>query len=227
MASNNEEVMHLINQARAEARRENFNSIFVKNSKLIIALILLSIFFLGAFFAVTNYQDNKKEKFSKQLHQALIYQEKGDIEKTKETLENIYNSNSAPNGVKSIASLRLAAILMQSDQKLEALKIYQNINNNGNYDQYIRELAGLLEVKTLVVIDDKSKEKETLATINKIESKSSLLKYYISEQKGILAMKQNDFETAKKIFEEISKNPESSESLKQRSGEMLKIVTSK
>ena len=152
MASNNEEVMHLINQARAEARRENFNSIFVKNSKLIIALILLSIFFLGAFFAVTNYQDNKKEKFSKQLHQALIYQEKGDIEKTKETLENIYNSNSAPNGVKSIASLRLAAILMQSDQKLEALKIYQNINNNGNYDQYIRELAGLLEVKTLVVI---------------------------------------------------------------------------
>ena len=85
----------------------------------------------------------------------------------------------------------------------------------------------LLEVKTLVVINDKSKEKETLATINKIESKSTLLKYYISEQKGILAMKQNDFETAKKIFEEISKNPESSESLKQRSGEMLKIVTSK
>jgi hypothetical protein len=227
MASNNEEVMHLINQARAEARRENFRNIFVKNSKLIIALILLLIFFLGAFFVVTNYQDIKKEKFSKQLHQALIYQEKGDVEKTKETLENIYNSNSAPNGLKSIASLRLAAILMENDQMLEALKIYQNINNNRDYDQYIRELAGLLEAKTLVIIDDKSKVKETLATINKIESKSTLLKYYISEQKGILAMKQNDLETAKKVFEEISKNPESSESLKKRSSEMLKIVTSK
>jgi hypothetical protein len=225
--ANNEEVMHLINQARAEARREDFKNIIVKNSKLIIALILLLMFFLAAFFAITTYQDNKKEKFSKQLHQALIYQEKGEMEKTKQILEDIYHSNSAPSGVRSIASLRLAAILMEGDQKLEAIEIYRNINNNKDYDQYIRELAGLLEAKTLVIIDDKSKEKETLATISEIESRSTLLKYYISEQRAILAMKQNDLETAKKIFEEISKNPESSETLKQRSGEMLKIVASK
>ncbi len=227
MASNNEEVMHLINQARAEARRESFKNTLVKNSKLIIALILLSVFLLSVFFIFTSYQDSKKEKFSEKLHQALIYQEKGEMKKVEEILQDIYHSNSAPSGVKSIASIRLAAILMEDDQKPEAVKIYQEINNNKNYDQYIRELAGLLEIKTLIAIDDKSKQKETLEIINKIESKATPLKYYISEQKGIFAMKQGDLEGANKIFESIAKNPESSEPLKKRSGEMLKIIASK
>lgn len=227
MVANNEEIMHLINQARSEARREDFKNILVNNSKLIIVVIALLLILLGIFFAASSYQDSKKEKFSKQLHQALIYQEKDQDKKAEEVLKNIYNSSSAPSGIKSIASLRLAAILINNNQMDEAIKIYHNINNNGSYDQYIQELAGLLEAKTLVVINDQSKAKDTLATISKIESKSSILKYDISEQKAIFEMKQGNLAETKKIFEEISKNPESSESLKKRAGEMLKMVTSK
>jgi hypothetical protein len=227
MANNNEEVMYLINQARAEARSEGLRRILTQNSRLITLLLIVVLLALSSWFGFGIYQDNQQEKYTKKLYQALIYQEKGEVEKTKKTLEEIYNSSSAPKGVKSLASLRLAAMLLENNQKPEALDIYLNVNDSRGYDQYIKELSGLLAVKILITNEDQSKDAENLVKINKIEANARLLKYYISEQKGILALQKNDLVEAKKIFESIAKNPEISNGLKNRAGEMLKIISAK
>ncbi len=221
------EVSEIINQAKSQAKKERISNFFKKNLKLIKAFAITSFFALIIFFALNAFHNSRQAKFSEILHQSLINQQIGDIEKAKENLRIIYNAKTAPSGVKSLASMRLAALLFDEGKKSEALEIYLKINECMYCDNYIKDLSGLLAVKSWMSDEDEVKKDDLIARIEKIESRNKMLKYYVLEQKAVLEMQRNNLEKSYQIFELISKNPESSQILKARAKESLRIIIGK
>ena len=224
--SNNNEINTLINQAKSEARSESIKKFFSKNSKVFIAIAAVVLVSFISFAAFNFYQNSQQAKFSEIFHQALIDQQLGNMDKAKENLAKIYQS-SAPSGVKSLASLRYAAILINENKKSEAADIYQKISQCSGCDSYIKDLGGLLAVKTWLSDENEIKKDHLLTRIEKIEANSKELRYQISEQKAFLHIRKNDLSKAYAILDSISKNPDVPQNIKARISDGLKIIIAK
>ena len=224
--SENNEMNVLINQAKSEARSELLKKFLAKNSKIISSISILALVGVVGFSAFSFYQKSRESKFSEIFHQALIDQQIGNLEKSKEGLKLIYES-SAPNGVKSLASLRYAALLLDENKKAEAAAIYEKISQCGGCNVYVKDLGGLLAVKVWISDETEFQKDDLLARIEKIEVGSKDLKNQISEQKALVQMHKNNLDKAYLTFESLAKNPEAEEGLKKRAEEGMKIVISK
>jgi hypothetical protein len=220
-----DEMIHLINQARAQAKRDQWKRFI--SGKVVVRILLLTIILGAGFAGFRSYNKSQQQKFSEILHQSLINQQIGEIEKAKENLKTIYEAQSAPSGVKSLASLRYAALLLEEGKKSEAAKIYAEVNDCNSCDDYVKDLAGLLAVKVWMSDEAEVKKEDLSARIEKIENASKLLRHHIAEQRAFLEMQKNNLEKSYQIFESISKSPEGSQALKSRANDGLKIVVSK
>lgn len=186
----------------------------------VVTIALVLIVWAGWCF----YSKSQSEKYSAILHQALIDEQAGEIDKSTSALKGIYES-SAPAGVRSIASLKYASQLLAAGKNDEATEAYLKINKTRSFDPYIREYAGLVALRTMIS-DNKDKDKIT-NLIADLEKHSKILKYHIIEQKGIFAWENGDFKTAGEAFKLLDKNPEVSEMLKKRAAEMVEIYNEK
>src|SRR3989338_9628746 len=114
------EMMSLINQAKSQVRTDKLVKFFFDNGRLLLqlglALIVVAIIFVG----FVSWQKANREKFSSILHQSLIYQQNGELDKAKENLKKIVDSDSAPEGIKSLASLRYGAFLDRKSTRLNS-----------------------------------------------------------------------------------------------------------
>jgi hypothetical protein len=221
------DIKHILKQAHSEVRSENIAKIFKKNKKILLIILGIAISSSLAFTAYKINQRSQQEKYSEILHQSMIDQQLGDIEKAKINLKKIYDSASAPSGVKSLASLRYAGILLEENKKSEAINVYSEVNKCRFCDNYIKELAGLLMVRTLMNDEETNDKADLSEKILAIENNSKILRYYIAEQRGYLEMTKNNLEKSYQIFEMISKNPEVREDLKNRASDAMKIVIQK
>ena len=221
------DIKHILKQAHSETRNENIAKIFKKNKKILLVILGVAITSSLAFTAYKINQRSQQEKYSEILHQSMIDQQLGDIEKAKQNLKKIYDSASAPSGVKSLASLRYAGILLEENKKNEAINVYSEVNKCRFCDNYIKELAGLLMVRTLMNDEEAVDKVDLSEKILAVENNSKILRYYIAEQRAYLEMNKNNLEKSYQIFEMISKNPDVREDLKNRASDAMKIVIQK
>lgn len=194
-----------------------------KNIAYFLAVVVVAIIIL---VGNSSYQQFQAKKYSTILHQAMIDEQNGEIEKSTAALKKIYESN-APAGVKQIASLTYLSRLMTEGKSSEAIDGYLAINQNTKFDKYVREYAGLNALKISIdhiKIEDKDR---LLALANKLEKGSKILKNYITEQKGLLLWSVGDLKAANDIFESLANNLEASDLLKKRAAEMVDIYKSK
>ena len=102
----------------------------------------------------------------------IKYTKGRDLEKAKQSLKTIHESTTAPAGVKSLASLRYAAILLDEGNKDLAIKVYSEVNECNFCDPYIKELSGLLMVRTIMTDEKLSGEQNLADKFLKIENKA-------------------------------------------------------
>jgi hypothetical protein len=221
------DIKHILKQASSEIRNENIAKIFRKNKRILFIILSVAITSSIIFTAYKINQKSQQQKYSEILHQSMIDQQLGDIEKAKKNLKEIYDSSSAPSGVKSLASLRYAGILLEENKKSEAINVYAEVNKCRFCDNYIKELAGLLMVRTLMTEEEALTKTDLSEKILTVENNSKILRYYIAEQRGYLEMNKNNLEKSYQIFEMIAKNPEVREDLKNRASDAMKIVVQK
>lgn len=222
-----DEMNSLINQARSQAKSEGLTRFFNKNKKTISTLAIATSVALVGFLVIDFVQTSRQEKFSEILHQSLINQQVGDIAKAKENLKKIYDTKSAPSGVRSLASLRYAAFLLEEGKKEEAAKIYLEINECRSCDDYIQSLAGLLAVKVWLSDEAEIQKADLSARIEKVENSSKILRHYIAEQRAFLEMQKNNLEKSYQIFESIEKSPDVDQATKARAADGLKMLAAK
>jgi hypothetical protein len=225
--SEQNEAMDLIRRARSQARNENFTKFFGKHSKTLKRLAFALAAVLIVFLIFNFVQNSREESFSEILHQSLIDQQTGDLTKSKEALKKIYETKSAPSGVWSLASMRYAAFLLEERKNSDAAKIYQEVNQCYSCDTYIKDLAGLLAVKTWISDDDEIQKADLTSRVEKIEKSNKFLKYQVAEQRAFLEMQRNNLEKSYEIFDSIAKSHEASEGLRSRAADGLKMVIAK
>jgi hypothetical protein len=224
MSNQTNEALNLINQAKMQARNESLKKFFIKNGKNFMRLVTIIIITVIIFFAFKSYQKSQQAKYSAILHESLLNQQIGNLAEAKKNLKTIYDAKSAPNGVRSLAALRYGSMLLDEGKKSEATKVYLEINSCGSCDDYIRDLTGLLAVKVWLSDENQVQKKDLNADIEKIENNSKILRYYIAEQRATLELQKNNLQKAYQIFDAIAKNPESSQVLKARARDALKMI---
>ncbi len=216
----------LLKQAKSEARIDNFLRFFRRHKKYLLVLSYGILGLIAILFLINIYSKSAQTKYSTIFHQALIEEEKGNNVGAIDKLAEIFNAKFAPSGVKGLASLRYAGLLLNNGDNKKSLEIYQEIANGRRYDNYVRELASLLTAKVMIIdfSDDKDQQKAQIKQLEKLESKSKFLREYIAEQKGIYLLKAGELEKSYKCFEMIAKAPEGGQTLKARAGDLMKLV---
>lgn len=217
----------IINQAKSDARTESLKNLLIQNQKLIKITIAALIVIAIGLFAVNAYKKANRVKFSKILHQVLLDQRLGNEDKAIEGLKLIYESKSAPSDLRSLAALRFSAMLIDDNKIKEAVEIYLDIANCSSCDRYIANLSALIAVKIMISDDNWQNDNNLVKKITKIENSATILRYYITEQRGFLQLKLNNLKESYQAFELIIQNPESSPNLKERAQEAVKLIMSK
>ncbi len=223
--TNETEISGLIDQAKSQARGDAVKNFISNNKKNVTTFTVVGTIALVIFLIFNFYQKSQERKFSKILHQSLIDQQIGDLAKAQESLKKIYETESAPGGVRSLAGLRYAGLLLNEGKSVEAIKVYQTINECGSCDSYAKDLAGLLLVKFWIMDASENNKEDLGARIEKIENKSKILKYQIAEQRAWFEMQKNNLEKSRQIFESIAKNPEAPQVVKARAADGLRIIS--
>lgn len=229
---NKNSLQSLINKVlgknKPQTKMDILAAFLARNKKLFIRLALALVAGLLFLFLFDLYQKSAQEKYSAIFHQSLIEEERGNIAIAKQNLQKIYETKFAPSGVKGLSALRYAGLLLNEGSYDEALAVYQSIATSSRYDRYLRELAGLLAVKIIIIKtdikDDKSLQQQALKQIEKLESRSKFLHPYLAEQKGIFLMKIGELEKSYQIFEGILKDQNSEQALKLRVADMVKLL---
>lgn len=218
----------ILHRNQPQSKRDLIAAFFLRHKKLFVALAISTVAILLLLLAFNLYQKSAQEKYSAIFHQSLIDEERGELELAQKGLQQIYQSSLVPSGVKGLASLRYAGLLFNSGSADEALKVYTEIAQSSRYEQYLRELSGLLAAKILVIktdsTSDKAASQEALQQIEKFESRSKNLRLYLAEQKAILLMNIGELDKSYQVFSAIIKDSNSEQSLKLRAGDMLKIL---
>lgn len=221
------EINQIIHQVKSETRNENFRKFFTKNSKILITCCCVVVVCAIGFFIFNSYQESQEKKFSAMLQQSVIFEQDHELDKAKQSLQDIINAGSAPSNIKALAGLRYAGLLLNEANSTEAITAYQAVNQCQACDPYFKDLAGLLMVKIWMSDSNELQKPDLLQRIEKIEQSNQFLRNEITEQKAILAMQKDDLATAYQIFESLSKNPEMDKEVKGRASEALKIVIAK
>lgn len=194
-------------------------SLLIAVAVMFVALILLGLFAIN--------QKSRQQKYSAMLHQSMVEQQMGDLQKAKSILQKIHESSTAPTGIKSMASIRYAAFLLEESNKSEALKVYLDLNQCSSCDEFIRDLAGLLAVRTITSDEKELAKAENMAVIQKIEQKATIFKYQIAEQRALIELLKGNLENSYQIFEMIAKSSEASHNLKGRANDGMQMLIEK
>lgn len=218
---------HLVKEAKKELHKENLKKFFNKNNKHISRSAIVAFAVLIILVIANSVQSSREKKFSEIFHQSLIDQQLGNEKQAREKLQKIYDAKSAPSGVRSLAALRLAAAFFNEGNLDGAEKIYSEISSCGSCDDYLRDLAGLLLVKTWLSDEGEISKDDIITRVEKVENSNKLLKFYISEQRAFLESSKGNLEKSYQILELIIKSSESPKALKERAENSVKILESK
>ncbi len=226
--SNETETKNFIEEIKREARSDVVWRFFYKHKNLakIAAISFLAILILYFIFAVS--KGILQEKYSEIFHQSMIYEESKDLQKAKDGFVEIYEANFAPHGVKGLAALRLAALLVQENQNDKALEIYKNVAKNMFYNDFVQETSALVAVKMLVndydTKSDKKTQEKTVKEIANLAKGNKILRDSFREQQAIFMIKIGEKNKARNFLEEIVKSEVALKSQKERASSLINLT---
>lgn len=225
-SNNSDNEQQMIREAQNEARKQKIKYIWNKYQKLFIAGGALLAMVLVVYVMFYFYHRDLEKQYSANLHQLFVDFSEGKKDQAVAGLKKITEDKKAPQGVKSIAALRYAAILLGQNQTDQAVAIYLQINREAG-DSYIRELGGLLAVKTLVDSNDPKYYPQIVELNTKLQKNSKILHAFLLEQQAFFEWGRGNVKLASEILTKISKDQTATDALNRRTAQMLQIINSK
>jgi len=204
-----------------EAKKEQLKTLVKKHKKALYLSLVAVLALLVTSIAYQSYNQAREKKYSAILQQILIDAEKGNNESMINSLKNLYEDGSVPAGIKSLVAIKYAAALLNDDKVDEAVNIYIETNKTKKFDPYIRELSGLLALKSMIDANSSIFDDRIAALTEDLEKNCKILKYFVIEQKAIFEWNRGNDATAAKIFQSLIDNPEVSGTIKNRAKEMI------
>lgn len=203
-----------------DVKQENFRRILEKYGNYLVGLILLVVLSTGLGVWYKNHHKKQIISSGNLFYEASNIAGTGERSQVSQLLDNIVEDGG--DGYRSLALLQKATILENAGDYRQASDIYKEIGNSAASEE-IADMA-LLHFSYIGMEhpEQSSVKKEELNSI--LENLSKLgrpWRFSAMELQGIIALRENNIDKARKIFITLREDALSPRSAKDRAGIML------
>ena len=215
------ELEGLMTEIESDLREEELKKIWKNYGGVIIAFVFAVVLGVAGVQLYRQYETKQREAAGRNYESAIKAQEDG---KTDEALALFAAlAKDGPKGYATMARLSQAAIQIQKNDIDGALANYKLLAEDTKADPVFRDLATLLGVlHSLDRVDAKTLE----AQLTPIASPNNAFNLTALELTALLAAKQGDTARAIKTLGQISSDPATPASMRQRAEDLTKLYES-
>ncbi len=200
-----------------EVRNERFKELMNKYGVYILAFLILALSITVGYEKIAIWRLHKSEQSNVQYVKALA--NTNDYNNNIVELENIIATETGL--YKDIAYLQIANILLDNNETDKALEVLNKIISDGTISDKIKEIA-TIKIATYKV--DTATFDEINSLLSPIATNDGAWSLVAKELLAMSAIRNNDIEKAKSIYQELLVNSNVSVDLKTRINDMLSFL---
>jgi len=193
----------ILDEAQQELKQEKMDLLWQENRAFIIGSIIFAILLTAGLSFWKNHTYQAQIDATTGYYQAF---KSNDIDTILGYADTVRGDHAA------LARLSAAGILFKKDRGEEAIKQLQAVQLNGKADKIYRDLASILEASHLLNAADPAAIEKKLLPL----SSGSTWSMMAQELLAVLAARQDDFDKALRIFDNLLQKPELPQDMRSR-----------
>lgn len=212
----------IIREVDEELRREDWEKVWKKYGKFVIAGAVVIVVATAAFVAWREYDRSQRMAAGDRFANAVARVEKetspGQAADAMAAL-----ATEEPEGYAMLARFREAKFHLDAGDRDAAIAVYDALASDGSVEPMFRDLATLYSVRLQMADGDPSALSQRLAPLT---AESNPWRYTARELTAVLALQRGDTEEARRLYAPLADDPGTPESLRARAAEMLRALGS-
>lgn len=211
-------MVDVFNEVNEELKDEEFNRWIKKFGPKIIIVSVLLVLFTAARVIYNNHKQSVNES------QTVIVSEVMELANEDKDSSAVIKSKIAELGSdhKLLSNFLLATNYVENDKLAEANTVYEEIIADKSISSEYKDVAKIYAVQNILNMENADLEKAE-SLLSSMLSKNNSFYYLAMEKKATIAVKKDEKEAAKDIFENLSNDYAAPESIRSRA-ERLKTL---
>ena len=190
----------MFEEITVDSVRDFVNKYLLQLMYIVATILLISLIVIF----IINRNNVIKDKEITNFYQATTYIAEGKNDEALEVLQNIYSSTKNKD-IKTISGIKLAALQAEKENYNEAIKIYLEIYNLKDNDEFLKNLAGLSALNILISQNNQDTYTQIEDLITKMSNPSNPLLYLVQEQNAWFELQKGNNEQGLEILYNLLK----------------------
>ena len=203
-----------------ELKQEKMMNFWKKYGLYAMLVVVVALTLAVSYESIIAWKNKKAQTWSEAYAYAFNLQVQGDFDKSIAVFEDIADKN---NGIfKDLARIQIANAYLEQDNISEGVKALQDFVNDDDADQSLRDAA---RVKLASYLLESAPTDQINALVEPLLIEKGPWFNIAKELKAMLAIRENDFQSAKQLYLEILNNPDNlQEGMKTRAQDMIAVL---
>jgi len=215
------ELEGLMSEIETDLREEELKKIWKNYGGVIIAFVVAVVVGVAGFQFYRQAEATQRDQAARNYEAAIKTQEGGNTDEALKQFAAL--ANEAPTGYATMARLAQASLQLQKNDIDGALANYKTLAADTKADPVFRDLATLLGVLHGL---DREDPKTLEAQLTPLTSPTNAFNHSALELTALLAAKQGDAARAVKTLAQLTADPQTPVSMRQRAEDLTKLYES-
>lgn len=208
-----------IREIDEELKNEKLKRIWDKYGLFIILFVAAAVTAAVSFETFKAWQDKRNQEFSNTYAYALNLQNQGRYAEAMEVLDKLEKSGREVYA--NIAEIQKANVLIEQNKIEEAIAVLEKVANSEDFNPQMRQIA---VIKLASYKLDYAPSQEIQEMLEPLVKENGVWTNIAKELLAMLAVRDNDFDRAQSLYQEISVAANTPETLKARAQDMLNVI---
>lgn len=209
----------LFQEINEEMKRERIKNFWKKYGLLATIILVAAITFAVSFESIKAWQGKKAATWSDAYAYAFNLQAQGRYDESINVFKNIENEN---HGIyKNLAQMQVANILLEQGKTEEAVKSLEEMAEDDSFNPNLHDVA---VIKLVSYKLDNAPAAEIESLLNPLIAANGSWVNIAKEMKAMLAIREENLELAKEIYNDILSDEKLPDSMKARVEDMLSVL---
>ncbi|MBE6452698.1 MAG: tetratricopeptide repeat protein [Alphaproteobacteria bacterium] len=209
----------LINEISEEVKNDQLKVLWEKYGLFIIIFVALALTAAVSFETFKAWINKKNQEISNAYAVAISLQDQGKTDESFAILKTIADKSTI---YSDLAKLQIANIYMLQNKKDEARNILNSLAEGNSETKQIKEIATLK--LAMILLDENAPDTEIKSLLSPLINEENHNYNVAHEILAMLALRDGNFEEAKKEYEHIIASANSSDEIKSRAQDMITVI---
>lgn len=203
-----------------DLKQEKMLNFWKKYGLYALLIVVVALTLAVSYESIIAWKNKKAQSWSDAYAYAFNLQVQGDFAKSIEVFQDIADKN---NGIfKDLARIQIANVYLEQDNINEGLKVLQDFVKDDDANKSLRDAA---TIKLASYLLENAPAEQINALIAPLAAEKGPWFNIAKEIQAMLAIRQQDFGSAKKLYSEILENPDSlQDGMKARAQDMIAVL---